>query len=387
MIRRPEEGLVRALVSRSRAAASRVAAVAAALCAIIFFAAHVSAGPGDLYRRGHIDLELECVFGGEDAEESHVLYQVAGFDVDRNGAVFVTDYKLNCIKKFDPSGSLKLTIGREGEGPGDLRRPTALIIEASGHIVVFDSGNRRIQRLDTDGKHVTTAAFRDLVQEFRLGPSGELYAKVMEIPYGPPTAPSTLKLVRFSSDFKQLTEFDQMKVKLNVVAGSPGSYTVTNAPYPPSLEWDVLPDGRFVVGHSDTDHLRILSSTGEILHDFRVRADRPPITGSDKARFFDRWVRDGKDTLDPALRKVMEFPSHWPYYADLVTDMEGNILLRWPIPVDDEIAYDVYDQTGSFISRVTVGDLPEKVKLGNGVIYALDQSPENLPTVKRYRMK
>jgi hypothetical protein len=353
----------------------------------MFSAAHVSAGADDLYCRGDIDLEPECVFGGEDAEESHVLYRVAGFDVDRNGDVFVTDYKLNCIKKFNSSGSLTLTIGREGEGPGDLRRPTALVIEPSGHIVVFDSGNRRIQRLDADGKHVTTAAFRDLVQEFRLGPSGELYAKVMEMPFGPPTAPSTLKLVRFSGDFKQLTEIDEMKVKLNVVAGSPGNYTVTSAPYPPSLEWEVLPDGRLVVGHSDTDYLRILSSTGEILYDFRIRADRPSITDSDKARFFERYVRDGRNTLDPALRKVIEFPSHWPYYADLVTDMEGNILLRWPIPIDDEVAYDVYDQTGDFISRVTVGDLPEEVKIGNGVIYALDQSPENLPTITRYRMK
>jgi hypothetical protein len=372
-----------------RVVGTRLRAVvpAAVFCLCIFSSSLASAKTTELYRRGYVNLEIECVLGGEDAPEDEVFYRVGGFDVAPDGAVFVSEYKLNCVKKFDSSCALQFTVGQEGGGPGDLRRPRALVVEPSGDIVVFDSGNRRIERLEDDGTYISSATFQDLVEEFRLGPARELYAKVMEVPMGPPTSPYLFKLVRFDQDLKTAAKIDEMRVQLTVAAGSADRYTVTSTPYPPSLGWDVLPDGRLVVGHSDTDLFRILSPTGETLREIHTDRDPPPVTDQDKADYFGRWVRDGKDTLDPALRKVIEFRSHRPYYADIAVDTEGNILLRWDVPIEGQAVYDVYDGTGEFISRVRMGDLPENVRFLGDVIYALDSSPEKLPTIARYRMK
>jgi len=262
-----------------------------------------------------------------------------------------------------------------------------MVLDASGNVIVYDSGNRRIQKLAGNGAYLASMYLQQRVQEFQLGPGGELYARIMEPQMGAPVNPSTLKLVKFSNDLKQWTVIDEMNVKLNIVAGSPGQYSVTSAPYPPSLEWGVLPDGRLVVGHSDTDHFRILTPVGDVVRDIRIRVDPPPLTEEDKESFFEPFTSGGRSTLDPALKEAIRFPPHHPYYSDIAVDAEGNILLRWAVRVNGQVAYDVYDPNGDYISRVAMDDLPERIRFRKGVVYALFWSPEDLPTITRYRMR
>ena len=342
----------------------------------------------EMYKRGFIELELEYVIGGEEADDQHALYFVLGYDVDSEGNVFVTDMKLNCVKKFDPSGVYLLTLGREGSGPGDFRAPAMLAVGPSGDLIVNDSGNNRIQHLTAVGKHINSVTFTDgFVGDVAAGPAGGFYATVQEDQIGPPTSPQKLKLLRLDDSLSIIDTIDEMFVQTMVIVGTADSYTGIEAPYPPSLEWNVLPDGRLIVGHSNTNRLRILSPSGGLIRTITLEWNPPPVTAVEREKYFGQ----GAETLQKhraSLKDHIKFPENLPYYTDIEIDSEGNILLRWPVPVDGRIRYDAFNGNGDYIARVTMDIYPEDIIFREGVIYARHgEFPKELPTIRGYRMK
>ena len=69
-----------------------------------------------------------------------------GLDVDRAGSVYVSDMFNNRIQKFTGSGSFLSEWGREGTGTGEFTQPKDVAVDAMGNIYVADSNNDRIQK-------------------------------------------------------------------------------------------------------------------------------------------------------------------------------------------------------------------------------------------------
>jgi DNA-binding beta-propeller fold protein YncE len=55
---------------------------------------------------------------------------------------------------FDTGGKFITKFGTTGSGDGELLRPAGLAVEASGNLIVVDSGNNRLQVFSPDGKFV-----------------------------------------------------------------------------------------------------------------------------------------------------------------------------------------------------------------------------------------
>ena len=79
---------------------------------------------------------------------------------DEMGAVYVADYKANRIAVFDKNGRLTRTIGRAGQGPGELLNPVDVAV-AAGKLYVLEAGNFRVSIFDLRGNYVGG---------FRVGP-------------------------------------------------------------------------------------------------------------------------------------------------------------------------------------------------------------------------
>jgi hypothetical protein len=345
-----------------------------------------SAGTAELYRRGHVELEELFVIGGEDAPEEEVAFRVSNFDFDSGGNVLFPDGKLHTIFKFSDSGEFLGTICSEGGGPGDLREPSSLVVEPGGNIVVFEFGNRRIQRLDPAGEYVAAANLPDWLSELKIGPSGKLYAKYPRSQEGMTRPEAEFRIARFGDDLVESAVIESATILLHAVAGTSDRYTVTTVPYPASLEWALLPGDRIVSGRSDDQKLYIRSSSGEILKSIELEGDPPPVTDADRDEYFGRWIRDGEDKLDPELRKAIKFPKHKPYFGRITLDDEHNMLIRWGNANDGEAVFLVYTQEGEFISRVTMSGLSRTIKIRGDRLYALDWN-DGLPTITCYRMK
>lgn len=73
--------------------------------------------------------------------------------VGPDGRLYIADFQNNSILSVRPDGTDPRTIGREGSGPGEFRRPWSLGASADG-IWVYDMGNARVQALDAAGSYV-----------------------------------------------------------------------------------------------------------------------------------------------------------------------------------------------------------------------------------------
>ncbi|MGB8007528.1 MAG: hypothetical protein WCF48_10375 [Terriglobales bacterium] len=78
----------------------------------------------------------------------------AGIAIDKTtGHVYICDKQHHMIIMADARGRPISTIGRRGGGyqSGEFKFPSQLVVE-HGELIVLDTGNTRIQILDTDGK-------------------------------------------------------------------------------------------------------------------------------------------------------------------------------------------------------------------------------------------
>ncbi|MEE9269323.1 MAG: NHL repeat-containing protein [Candidatus Krumholzibacteria bacterium] len=74
-----------------------------------------------------------------------------GLDVDPSGRIAVTDVRNHQIILFNSFLDVELVFGSYGAFPGQFNSPEGVSFTDRGQLLVADTGNRRIQRLDTDG--------------------------------------------------------------------------------------------------------------------------------------------------------------------------------------------------------------------------------------------
>ena len=67
------------------------------------------------------------------------------------GRVYVADRLNDRVVVFDSSGRYAGSLGRSGNGPGEFRNPSAVSVDHSGSLVVWDSGRRTVSRWSSGG--------------------------------------------------------------------------------------------------------------------------------------------------------------------------------------------------------------------------------------------
>lgn len=111
----------------------------------------------------------------DDPDDNLLFFMPADIIEDRNGNIYVIDTGNHRIQKFDKNMTFQTTIGREGQGPGEFKRPLSLVILKNGNLFVSDQGNGRFQTLDPNGKNIDTInMFKTGVNEIFLNSKNEL---------------------------------------------------------------------------------------------------------------------------------------------------------------------------------------------------------------------
>jgi len=92
--------------------------------------------------------------GALEGDEWETLGQAIEAAFDETGALYILDRDAGHIVVMSPTGEFVRTIGRKGEGPGELVSPMGLTLLADGRLVVFDFAKQGFQVFGTDGEFI-----------------------------------------------------------------------------------------------------------------------------------------------------------------------------------------------------------------------------------------
>lgn len=98
-----------------------------------------------------IQLEERWRLGGESEDEGEFFGVISSVIVGEDGNVYLLDRQLTEVKVFSSDGEYLRTIGREGEGPGEFRRPSEIFFSPEGNVCVLQTRPGKIVVLTPEG--------------------------------------------------------------------------------------------------------------------------------------------------------------------------------------------------------------------------------------------
>ncbi len=302
-----------------------------------------------------------------DDEESEDFFGVIGHAAfDDEGRVYLLDEQLNEVKIYSADGEFEEVIGREGEGPGEFRRPGGLFFLPDGRLAVLQSRPARVVLLDTDG----TPAGDILIPD----PDSGGFRRVQAVEsMGGRLAMLGMNFVREKGGGQRssmLTLFDRDSGEVTLLDERRSTFDFSN----PTIRegdshylWSLMPDDRVVLVGDFEYNLRIFGADGgeervvSVDYDPLVRdgARKKERAEELKGRMFFRGRRHRQ------TEPVVEVESREPGVRWLDVDGAGNIWVlsgRGALMDDDEHLgrFDVFDSEGRLLHRVTLagdGDL------------------------------
>jgi hypothetical protein len=320
--------------------------------------------------------------------------------VEIGDRIYLSDWRTPAIHHFDSRGGYRGVLGRDGDGPGEYRRPVVLGARADT-LWVWDPTQRRATFWGPDGKFIRTAA--------PLSGSG-FGAGTVLADGGLATIPSwsssqgqerrvTGAVVGYGPDGRFRDTLFTLPVSgrgMAIEAGA-GSFLVSDQPFSdaPILGLSQTGDGFLRVDRAAAGPAVIELTRYEA--DGRVRWRRSiPHAGAP----FDRSLVDSvvrtfthpanpQAPVVPAERvlAVLEIPPRAIPVLTAGLGRDGSIWLRRPVPVGRPARYTVLSATGVPSFEVT---LPPRSRLMTGTMTALwvvSLDEDDLPTAVRYRIQ
>ncbi len=304
--------------------------------------------------------------GGDTDDDDEFFGVIGEVTVDQEGNVYLLDVQLNEVAVFTKDGHFLRRIGREGEGPGEFRRPETVFMLPDGNVGILQTRPGRIIMLTKEGDPAgihpvpenedgSTAFFRGgrlagenlvlLSQQFsRKEDSFEINAALIRIDA------SGKETARYMTD-------TQKRSRANLVIDERNNGTW-------GMVWNASGDGRVFACRSFDDYaIQVWHADGKfdrvIRREFTPRERNAKEVEKMRVRMTPRgrWARDAKVEISKTDRTVQEI---YPRAnGDVwVLSSRGGL----DAPSGKIGTFDVFNKAGHFVEQVTLsgqGDIAQ----------------------------
>jgi len=315
-------------------------------------------------------LEEDFKIGDSEVEEE-MIAQVTFFAVDENESIYALDWKANNIKVFDRDGKFVRTIGKQGQGPGEINFPSGLLITPENELLIEDAGNRRLAYFTLEGEFLRNVSVADKTSLTNLvmDNKGNVLARQFIIH----EEDMSFEIRKFDKDLNNLftiesipfTFRDPQKDKMN--------------PFDFVQIYFFDSEGQIYFGNPKEYEIQIFSSEGKLKKKITKKYKPEKITEEDIEKIMDRIPDMGF-----GMKNMMEFPKQFPAYEAYTVDEEGRLIVRTynKAEEEDNVYLDIFDAEGKYIAR-----FPSKVNpriWKNNKMYAIEETDEGFIVIKRY---
>ena len=319
----------------------------------------------------------------------------------RDGTIVVAESQSSSVTFFSPDGALVATRGRQGEGPGEFSRMSALLADPEGRLFVFDEGHQRISEFTLAGDFVAATRLVRGADNRPIGGIGQYedggrYAWEADRMTGS-------EMGEMAQDTVGYYKFADGEVG-DVLARVPGTIT-THFEFQGrgSLRHALLtphplgaPRGQcLLVGTSDTPALRVLDRMGA--HVGEVALDIEVDRSTDEHR--EEWVSATLAKFSGIARFIQRFPlrsmsrrvgmADWVPFADrVVVDDLGYIWAqRFEFSgFDGSAEWRVFTEAGTAVGTVTLPEAMQVTEISADAILGFDTDEHEQQDVRIYAL-
>jgi hypothetical protein len=316
---------------------------------------------GDLFTT-----EEELSIGGEEGSGAYAFSDISHITADDQGRIYALDRKESHVKVFDAEGRYLRTIGRPGQGPGDLNEPIFVYFLRNELLV---TQYERLSFFSPDGDLLRTVPMiKETPTRARCNSRGNMVGtSAVYDPATPKTYAFVLKL--YDPEVNPIKELARMQIER--ILGP------TINPMRPTVYMTVDDQDNIIFGYPERYEIQVFDPDGNLTRKI-LRAYKPvAITEEEKAASI--------EGAPPQIK--FEFPEHYPPFLRFIHDEMGRLYVQTyeKAAAKDVYLHDVFDRDGRYIARVPLKRVP--VLFRNGKLYSLEETEEGYPVIKRYRLK
>jgi hypothetical protein len=318
-----------------------------------------------LYETPVIELKEDLSLGGPEAQGDYAFGQIRTFIVDDAGSIYVLDQQSSHVKVFDASGKYVRTIGRKGQGPGELENPMTLSFNRTKGELAVQQQARRMSYFKTDGTFLRHLSLKDMLAlRGRVDSRGNIYIT---------------ELIMDENDSRYATKKLAPDASVLAVIGqtpAPAGRGSKIRAFLPISYFQVDRADNLVYGYPETYEMQFFGPTDhKVFKNITREYDPVAVTAEERGE-------QEKDVF-PGMKPDFDFPkNHSAYYRFFLSDLGHVFVQTWEKTKDGKSVHDIFDAEGRFIGRVPLK--PSGVEILKGKYYALEEDEDGYQVVKRY---
>jgi hypothetical protein len=366
-------------------------------------------GPDAIQLANAPSIQLQEVTWIDGNAADNAFSHIPAVAVSRTGDLFVVDQGSSTIKVYDATGQAVRSIGRTGDGPGELRSPSHMAI---GEDTVFVVDQHGLNRFLLDGEFIDRVAIQNppYLQGRNRGylHPQSLHATVrgLLVSFLLRAAARENHVVRDTTTIHILdsatgasgTTIARMVSSERIAIGS----SVSSRPwFAVSPSFTVSPAGTIFITHQDGAHIDVIPVGSEsVVRRIRLGAERRRVTTRDLARVKDLTV-DAIRSFGRAPTNPQEWESrlrslphaeYWPVVGRLLAGADGALLIerpdlnpdygaprnttRWSLIAPDE----------RIVGYLSLGPGVTPMALMRTTLVAVSRDSLDVPSVLRYEL-
>lgn len=312
-----------------------------------------------------LKIKKELVIGESKGRDEYMFGEARGVAVDDSGRIFVLDSKKRLIRVFDRDGVFLKTIGRRGQGPGELQTPQHIFSTWQKEIMIEDHAPRQFVFYSLDGEFLRNVSFaRVFIFTTGIDSAGNIIGIVQT---GEPDG-NVQVLNRYSPEFKYLHTVGY------TIKGDRRTYNF----FKPWLRWAVYKGNHIIFSFSEKYELLIYDAAGKLVRKI-VKKYKPVKISEEELAYMRKVVR-----LPSTVRLIV--PKHHTAFQRFTVDDKDRIFVQtWEKTKDRKgFFYDVFNSNGICIARVPLNAVPRIWKQDK--LYTIEEDAEGYQSIVRYKV-
>ncbi len=308
---------------------------------------------------------------GDSENLDEMISEVSFLTVDDHDNLFAVDIKEMNVKVYDSSGEYVRTIGKKGQGPGELNIPAGILITPDNQLLILDIINRRMSYFTLEGEFTKNVSIADKTSLANPAMDDKGNMAAMELVL---EGKQMFWYIRkYDKDLKPLFDLNKVEFKIPVAGKKMNPFDF--------IQLNVFDSkGNLYFGDGKDYVIKIFDPEGKHFRTIEKKYDSTKITKED----IQQMLESIPNVTGVNLKDILEFPKYYPAYESFTIDEEERLFVRsYKKGKEKDVFFlDIFSTDGKYFSTLATKANPRVWK--NGKMYSVEENDDGIKVIKRY---